>query len=71
MAKRKKKAKRKPARKTVPRKNLIKTTFAKVKGFLMSPTKAFKAETATELGESFKYALIGLIFLGIWGILGL
>jgi len=68
MAKRKKKTRRtkkKPVKKTLQGKNLLKTLFAKVKGFIMSPSKAFKAEATTNLGESFKYALFGLAFLGV------
>ena len=64
MAKRKKGVKRKPAKKPMQKKCSLRTLFAKVKSFLLSPTKAFKAEEATGLGESFKYALIGLTFLG-------
>lgn len=39
--------------------------FAKVKSFLLTPTKAFKAERKTELGAALKYGLIGLAFMAI------
>lgn len=36
----------------------------RIKGFILSPAKAFKAEKKTSLGEAFKYGFIGLLVLG-------
>lgn len=42
-----------------------KKLFKKIKGFLLSPSKAFKAEEKTKLGDTFKYALVGLVVMGL------
>lgn len=55
------------------KKKISKTTkrglVERIKGFIVSPSKSFKAETKTELTDAFKYALIGLAFMGV--LLGL
>ena len=44
---------------------MVKAIFKLVKNFLAKPAKAYKAETGTKLKDSFKYAFVGLLFLGV------